>query len=211
MLAPQLPLSDWMIALDKQLRDSSSFFDGRPVILDLTLISGEGINIQQIIDDLHARRIRIISVEGTDQIWPGHEAWGRPPMAVPRSDRVLNLIDDTTDSIEPQAFSLIIEQPVRSGQTIVCAKGDLTIIGSVGSGAELIAGGSIHIYGTLRGRAVAGLALHGGARIFCGRMEAELLAIDGIYKSADDMAPELQGRAVQAWLQGDTLQMAPLD
>uniref|UniRef100_UPI001C3037EF septum site-determining protein MinC n=1 Tax=Stenotrophomonas sp. GbtcB23 TaxID=2824768 RepID=UPI001C3037EF len=84
-------------------------------------------------------------------------------------------------------------------------EGDVTVVGSVASGAEIIARGSIHIYGTLRGRAMAGSVGNTAARIFCRKMEAELLAIDGIYKMAEDMAPGLRGRPVQLWLEGEAI------
>ena len=71
----------------------------------------------------------------------------------------------------------MIEDPVRSGQSVVFMEGDVTVVGSVGSGAEIVAGGSIHVYGTLRGRALAGATGNARARIFCHRVEAELLAI----------------------------------
>jgi septum site-determining protein MinC len=100
---------------------------------------------------------------------------------------------------------------VRSGQSVIFPEGDVTVVGSVASGAEIIAGGSIHVYGTLRGRAIAGSTGNGRARIFCHRLEAELLAIDGLYKTADDMEPKLRGRAVQAWLDGDAMVLAALD
>jgi septum site-determining protein MinC len=107
--------------------------------------------------------------------------------------------------------SLLIDQPVRSGQSIAFERGDVTIVGSVASGAEVIAGGSIHIYGTLRGRAIAGLTGNSRARIFCRKMEAELLAIDGIYQTADDMSAALRGKPVQAWLAGEAMMLATLD
>jgi septum site-determining protein MinC len=81
----------------------------------------------------------------------------------------------------------------------------VTIVGSVASGAEVVAGGSIHVYGTLRGRAMAGTMGNASARIFCGKLEAELIAIDGFYKTAEDMEPGLRGRAVQLWLEGDAI------
>ena len=65
----------------------------------------------------------------------------------------------------------------------------MTVVGSVASGAEIVAGGSIHVYGTLRGRAIAGLLGNARARIFCRRLEAELLAIDGVYSTADEHGP----------------------
>ncbi len=67
--------------------------------------------------------------------------------------------------------SLLLETPIRSGQSIVFAEGDVTVLGSVGSGAEIVAGGSIHIYGTLRGRAMAGINGNSAARIFCQKIE----------------------------------------
>jgi septum site-determining protein MinC len=84
----------------------------------------------------------------------------------------------------------------------------VTVVGSVASGAEVIAGGSIHIYGSLRGRAMAGSTGNARARIFCRKIEAELLAIDGLYKTADDIDASLRRRPVQAWLEGDALMMA---
>ena len=112
--------------------------------------------------------------------------------------------------LQPPA-TLLIDRPVRSGQSVFFPAGDVTVIGSVASGAEIVAGGSIHVYGTLRGRAMAGSAGNSQARIFCRKIEAELLAIDGLYKTADDMEEGLRGRAIQAWLEGDALMMAALD
>ena len=79
------------------------------------------------------------------------------------------------------------------------------------SGAEVVAGGSIHVYGTLRGRAVAGMSGNAAARIFCRRLEAELLAIDGLYRTADDIEAHLRGKPAQAWLSGDSMIVAGLD
>ena len=101
--------------------------------------------------------------------------------------------------------SLILREPVRSGQSVIFPEGDITVIGSVASGAEVIAGGSIHIYGTLRGRAMAGSLGNASARIFCRKLEAELIAIDGVYKMADDLAPELHGMPAQIWLENDSI------
>jgi septum site-determining protein MinC len=99
---------------------------------------------------------------------------------------------------------------VRSGQSLIFPEGDLTILGSVASGSEVVAGGSIHVYGTLRGRAIAGSSGNAHARIFCNRLEAELIAIDGLYRTADEMDPQFRGRPVQAWLDGETMSMATL-
>ena len=107
--------------------------------------------------------------------------------------------------------SLLLDSPVRSGQSVVFRAGDVTVLGSVASGAEIVAGGSIHVYGTLRGRALAGSTGNPRARIFCRKIEAELLAIDGIYRTTEDLEPTLRGRPIQAWLQDDVMFIAPLD
>ncbi|ENP40799.1 septum site-determining protein MinC [Brucella abortus 78/32] len=106
--------------------------------------------------------------------------------------------------------SMVITEPVRSGQSVYFPEGDVTIVGSVASGAEVVAGGSIHIYGTLRGRALAGTAGNTSARIFCRKLEAELVAIDGLYKTAEDLEPRFRGQAVQLWLDGDYMMIDTL-
>jgi septum site-determining protein MinC len=106
--------------------------------------------------------------------------------------------------------SLLIDAPVRSGQSIMFLEGDVTIVGSVASGAEVIAGGSIHIYGTLRGRAIAGATGTADARIFCHKLEAELVAIDGVYQVADNMEAGVRGRPVQARLENDHIVITAL-
>jgi septum site-determining protein MinC len=103
--------------------------------------------------------------------------------------------------------SMLIDAPVRSGQLIVHSDGDVTVVGSVASGAEIVAAGSIHIYGTLRGRVLAGAYGNQRARIFCRRLDAELMAIDGRYIVADEIEPHLRKAPVQAWLDGDELKI----
>jgi septum site-determining protein MinC len=111
---------------------------------------------------------------------------------------------------KPKPASLLLDGQVRSGQSIVFPDGDVTVVGSVSSGAEIVAGGSIHIYGTLRGRAMAGINGNSAARIYCHKIEAELLAIDGYYRTAEEIDAALCDRPMQVWLQGDVVQIAPL-
>ena len=114
-------------------------------------------------------------------------------------------------AVEPGGTeALILDQPVRSGQSIVHLSGDVTVIGQVASGAEIIASGSIHVYGALRGRAIAGSSGDKNARIFCNALHAELIAINGLYKTNEDLERAYVGRAVHAWLDGDALKMAAL-
>ena len=89
--------------------------------------------------------------------------------------------------------------------------GDVTVIGSVASGADVIAAGSIHIYGALRGRAFAGAEGKAQSRILCRRLEAELIAVGGVFLTADEMGMNVRGQPIQAWLERDSIRIARLD
>ncbi|MBZ9861655.1 septum site-determining protein MinC [Mesorhizobium sp. CA12] len=110
----------------------------------------------------------------------------------------------------PAAGTLMIKAPIRSGQSVFHPHGDVIVLGSVASGSEIVAGGSIHVYGTLRGRAIAGSEGNISARIFCRKNEAELLAVDGWYTTAEEMEGTSRGKAVQAFLDNDALCVVPL-
>ena len=101
--------------------------------------------------------------------------------------------------------------PVRSGQQIYADNRDLTVLTTVGAGAEVIADGSVHIYGPLRGRALAGAQGNEQARIFCREFHAELVAIAGHYKVLEDVPKHLRGKAVQVWLEDGQINIAALD
>lgn len=106
--------------------------------------------------------------------------------------------------------TMIIDKPLRSGQRIY-ASGDLVILNVVSYGAEVIAAGNIHIYAPLRGRALAGVHGNHEARIFCTCFEPELVAIAGVYRTAENALPkELQGKPVQIRLDGEKLALEPL-
>jgi len=104
--------------------------------------------------------------------------------------------------------SLMQHQPVRSGQRVYARNSDLVVTSTVGAGAEVIADGCVHIYGTLRGRAVAGARGEVTARVFCQEFHAELISIAGVFRVFETLPPELVGKPVQAWLDGDDLRFA---
>ncbi|MFZ5606791.1 MAG: septum site-determining protein MinC [Pseudomonadota bacterium] len=106
---------------------------------------------------------------------------------------------------------LIHTNPVRSGQQVYAEQRDLTVLSTVGAGAEVLADGSIHIYGALRGRALAGAQGNTEARIFCREFHAELVAVAGHYKVLEDIPADLRGKAVQVWLDHGHLKLAALD
>ncbi|TLU72817.1 septum formation inhibitor MinC [Lichenicoccus roseus] len=225
VLSPEPPLASWLLGLDAQIARSASFFAGRPVILDCGLLDPSDEGIAELLPALADRGVRLIAIEGADQSWPATEGWDWPEgFSGGRAVGALEVPDDVEggqadaaggaaglQEAARAAPSLLIEEPVRSGQSIVYAEGDVIVIGSVASGAEIAAGGSIHIYGTLRGRAVAGLSGNRDARILCRRMNAELIAIDGYYMTAEDMPAGLLGKSTQTRLDGETLVLLPLD
>jgi septum site-determining protein MinC len=232
VLAPEPPLEEWLVELDEWNKRSPGFFRGRPVVLDLSALPLDKEGVGKLIGDLAERDIRLMGVEGTKSSWLG---LGMPPLisggreteiataeGIPRESRAeagderpatrpSRAVAHATALTASETPSLVVDKPVRSGQSIIFPQGDVTIVGSVASGAEVIAGGSIHVYGALRGRAIAGSTGNPSARIFCGKLEAELLAIDGLYRTADDMEPEFRGRPVQTWIEGDAVRMTALN
>ncbi len=225
-LAPQAPLTDWLAELDAWVERSPGFFAGRPIVLDLSSLETTKDDALELTKSLFERNIQIMGIEGGDPTWrefgmpPPFVSGGRYVNETPRTtiDALAKAIDGggAPDDAKPQAAAaqrsnaLLLETPLRSGQYIEHLDGDVIVVGSVASGAEIVAGGSIHVYGALRGRAIAG-AGHPRARIFCRKLEAELLAIDGLYMTADDMEATLRGRPVQVRLDGDSLLITAQD
>ncbi len=109
---------------------------------------------------------------------------------------------------EPAMPALMQHQPVRSGQRVYARNRDLVVTTVVGAGAEVMADGCVHIYGTLRGRAMAGARGEVTARVFCQEFQAELVSIAGVFRVFETIPPELRGKPVQAWLDGDDLRFA---
>lgn len=212
VLTPEPPIFEWLANFDEWSSQFAEYFADKPIVLDVSAVKLSNAAIVHLVNELRTRNIRILGLQGLEQTELGPDfppvlKGGRavtvaePPEAAPR--------DSQPPHKEPA--SLLLESPVRSGQSIVFPNGDITVLGSVASGAEVIAGGSIHIYGALRGRAFAGLAGNRGARIFCNQVEAELLAIDGHYRIADEIEPSLRSKPIQAWLQGDVIFITPLN
>ena len=218
VLTPKPPIIDWLASLDAGLERSKSFFAGHPVALDLSEVQLSSNAIAHLVASLEERNIRVLGIEGVAGVGAVDAATGQaglPPIL--RSGRGMQSFEVPEPAAaaappEKQALaSLLVEDPVRSGQSVVFIDGDVTVLGSVGSGAEIVAGGSIHIYGTLRGRAMAGVGGNARARIFCHRVEAELLAIDSYYKTAEDIDEHLRRGPAQAWLEGGTLKISALN
>jgi septum site-determining protein MinC len=211
-LSPEPPIADWLADVDHWLQTSPGFFVGRPVVLDLSAVTLTAPAISHLITELGERGIRIMGLEGVaaEKLGPG-----LPPLLTGGREAPAGTSESsapfTPGAPRPEARSLLIEATVRSGQAVFFPDGDVVVLGSIGSGAEVAAGGCIHVYGTLRGRGLAGTTGNRMARIFARRIEAELVAIDGYYRSAVSLDTEPRDRPAQVWLAGETLMIAAID
>ncbi|HEX3407300.1 MAG TPA: septum site-determining protein MinC [Caulobacteraceae bacterium] len=225
VVAPEPPLQVWLSALDAQLATAPDFFAGRPVIADLSATHADMADPEPVLAALSAlsvRGLKLIGVEGVDAALLDDTLWARLPTSLrgkeaPREVRrsVARPATPARPAAAP-ACSLVVDRPVRSGQSIVFEAGDVTVIGSVASGAEVVAGGSIHVEGPLRGRAIAGVRAGEAARIFCRRLEAELVAVAGLYRTADDWSADadcaaLYGRPAQIRCDGGALLLEAIE
>lgn len=212
IITPEFPMSEWFAALDAQMRGSPELFAGRPMVADLSATSAAGPDAALIVlDGLEARGLRMVGVEGVDPRVLARTRWERLATSLHGRDLVQPREAPPAPAAPATAPSLLIEESVRSGQVIDFEAGDVTIVGAVASGAEVIAGGSIHVYGALRGRAIAGLKTGESARIFCRRLEAELVGVARLFRTADNWGPDLHGRAVQVRCDRGSLRLSPLD
>jgi septum site-determining protein MinC len=221
-LTPELPLDDWLAQLDHLAARSAGFFLRRPIVLDVQGLDIERAELRDLVSQLGRRNVRIMGIEGARSSLLGPDL--PPAMTDGRaaSDVEMPTGEETEKATPAESIvasiptsakaapSIVVSQPVRSGQSLHYTEGDVTIVGSVASGAEVVSGGSIHVYGALRGRAMAGTMGNASARIFCRKLEAELIAIDGFYLTAEDMEPSLRGKAVQIWLEGETIRAEAL-
>jgi septum site-determining protein MinC len=208
VFSPVVPIMEWLEDIDATLSRSPGFFVGKPVVLDLSTVDLSGSAITHLVMSLEKRSIRVLGIEGCDG---SRLTTNMPPLLTGGRHAPIQQVEPEKPEVKPPSTSLLLDSPVRSGQSIVFPDGDVTVLGTVASGAEIVAGGSIHIYGTLRGRAMAGVSGNSSARIYCQKIEAELLAIDGYYRTAEDLDEGLRNRPAQAWLEGDIMRITPLN
>ncbi|WP_424931731.1 septum site-determining protein MinC [Amaricoccus macauensis] len=217
------PGDEFFDALDRQLAQAPHFFSNAPVLIDLERADGpDGTDdFAFLSSELRRRKLSVFGIQngspeqsaaaldaGLITLTGGREV----PHSRDRRDAKAAAKPDAApapEAVEPEPEfepeTILITEPVRSGQRIFADRGDLVVVASVSSGAELIAHGNVHIYGTMRGRALAGVNGNRNARIFCQDLKAELIAIAGLYRTSDDLGPETSGRRVQAFLKDETL------
>jgi septum site-determining protein MinC len=217
VLEPTLPLVEWFATLDAWLIRSPTFFAQKPVILAMAGLEIELKDYRDLLGALARRHIRVMGVENASRALVGPHL--PPVVSGGRTVSASALVEP--DAPEPSAPSkpapapaaepLIVDGNVRSGQSITHPDGDVTIVGRVASGAEIVAGGSVHVYGTLQGRVIAGISGSPDARIFCREAHAELLCIGGVYATAETIDPAFEGRSLEVRLVGEELKLRALD
>ncbi|MFG0379865.1 septum site-determining protein MinC [Pseudomonas sp. zbq_18] len=209
--------------LDRQLAEkvaqAPNFFQNIPLVLALDkLPEGEGeLDLGKLMEVCRAHGLRTLAIRATreDDI-AAAEALDIP--VLPPSGAREKLIEPAESRKKPEKPAepvvkptKVITSPVRGGQQIYAQGGDLVVMAAVSPGAELLADGNIHVYGPLRGRALAGVKGDTKARIFCQQMGAEMLSVAGQYKTAEDLRRDpLWGQPVLVSLSGDVLNITRL-
>ncbi|HSP59157.1 MAG TPA: septum site-determining protein MinC [Halomonas sp.] len=208
-----------------KLSQSPAFFQHTPVVLNVEKLDEPHLALERICAVCRAHKLLPVAVRGgPDPV--KQSAWALGLGWFPPQDAARARPLESVAPVEPQAAEVELAAPeppagavsggriyrgtVRSGQQVTAPAGDLIVVGAVNAGAEVLAAGSVHVYGALRGRALAGI--HGDplAGIFCRELNAELLSVAGNYKRLEDVDPRLLGTAVQVRLQDDQLGIVPL-
>lgn len=215
-------------ALKHQLAESPGFFDQDPVVIDisaLTLKEDETIDFKVLIAALQEHALVPLAIKGASErlldLAKGHGLVDASDARIRRSMPIAEAAPTQAPVVEPVApaptylSAMRIDKPLRSGQQIYAKGRDLIVMGMVNAGAEVIADGHIHIYGTLRGKAIAGARGNTQAQIFAQVMEPELISIAGVYRTSENPLPkDVLGQPAQVSLQsgadGDKLLITPL-
>ena len=212
------PDAAFLAALDAQLQQTPQFFADAPVVIDLEHAAAlmQRGDLVRLVDDLRKRKLSVFGVQnGTAEQTAAAAAAGLIALAggrdVPaRGGQRRSEAKATASAEATPPENLLVTAPVRSGQTVFADRGDLVVVAPVGSGAELIASGNIHVYGPLRGRALAGVNGDTSARIFCQSLDADLLAVAGVYRTSETLAADIRKKSVQVFLEGEDLKVESL-
>ncbi len=226
-------------ALQQRMTDAGSLFENEPVVIDASNIT-EPINWAELTKALSGHALHPIGVIAQDANLKAANALGLPlvdlsavparPVSTPAPDKEVPVVAPPAPGQSPRPpasqqpaanlppgipaiapAAMVINRQLRSGQRIYARNTDLIVIGVVSQGAEVIADGNIHIYGPLRGKAMAGARGDASARIFTTQMDPELLAIAGVYRVIEaKLETSLHNQPAIVQLEGDTLQVLPL-
>ncbi|MBI1207624.1 MAG: septum site-determining protein MinC [Azospirillum sp.] len=209
--------------LQDKVRQAPNFFRNAPIVVDLDGLSDDmrRIDLSGLVARLRSLQLIVVGVQGgsrnqqTAAIAAGLPVVpsGRPARLEPVAPTVTGVAAEALSAgtvAEPTTArqpTMIVNEPVRSGRQIYAQNCDLIVTAMVSAGAELLADGNIHVYGALRGRALAGLGGDKGARIFCLSMEAEMLSVAGLYLVSEDIDPAVHRKPAQVHLKDGYLRL----
>lgn len=201
-----------------KVSQSPAFFQHTPVVLSVERLDEPHLALERICAVCRAHKLLPVAVRGgTDPVkqsaWALGLGWFPPQEARPRAVEEVPLADAPPPEVEATVsptVGRIYRGTVRSGQQVSAPEGDLVVVGAVNPGAEVLAAGSVHVYGPLRGRALGGIHGDRQAGIFCQELHAELLSLAGNYKRLEDIDPRLLSQPVQVQLRDDQLNISSL-
>ena len=199
--------------LNEKIKQAPDFFTNSSLLIDLQSVSNQELSLALLVDAIRNAGMFPIGIRGgtkeqqqaaNDLMLPGLSALSssntrKPYTTVKKEAKLTTSVEDSEKKVAANTETTIVTQPVRSGQRIY-AKGDLTIIAQVSAGAEIMAEGNVHVYGTLRGRVLAGVQGNENVRIFCSNLQAELVSIAGCYRVSEDIAESERNTPVQIYL-----------
>lgn len=193
--------------ISEMVEKAPKLLSGSPIVIDCSAIT-EPLNLEMVLRTLKQFDLMPVAFQGGDEATVMQALSLGLPNINASSQHDKNL--DTPQAVEKKVVvpAKIITQPVRSGQQFVSIGSDLIVTAPVGHGAELMADGNIHVYGALRGRALAGMSGNTEARIFCHSMEAELISIAGYYRLSDAI-PTINGPC-QVYLKDEQIHIEPI-
>ena len=211
-------------ALNQQLSESPGFFDHDPLVIDVSALPDHSqtanFDLSRLLNILRTQGLVPLAIKGAhSELLTTAHALGLVDASDARVRRSMPVAEAPAAVQVPVTPALlgamVIDKPLRSGQQVYAKGRDLVVMAMVNPGAEVIADGSVHIYGTLRGKAIAGARGNTKAMIFAQSMEPELISIAGVYRTSENPLPsEVLGLPAQVCLQsgpdGDKLLISPL-
>jgi len=210
------------VELTRRLGESQQFFLHAPLVIDLATLSLRNDDEEARVPDLDF--ISFITLLREAALLPIGIIHGTKAMEADAIDAGLAVLHTSSqhgnsEKKEPQrkpapahrAPTKVITHTVRAGQQVYAQGGDLVVMAAVNAGSEVAADGDVHVYGPLRGRALAGARGDQGACIFAHSFAGEMLVIAGCYRAFETTSPDAQGAAIQAWLENERLVLTPID
>lgn len=219
-------------SLQEKIKQAPDFFENSPLVFDVQELNKQECNldIADLVELFHKTGLFPIGIRGGNERQNNQAQALFIPIDTIRSSEIINELAEAQKTIvatpEPEPNSkpkpevtiakstaipvstyvpaTLISHPIRSGQRIYAA-GDLIVMSQVSAGAEIMAEGNIHVYNTLRGRALAGVQGNKSARIFCSDLQAELVSIAGDYKTSEDLGSDVRKKPIQIYLQDRAL------